>query len=61
MKRTNMDKFLSWFSYYKSEITWFIVGFLVHAGFDEFSKENYVTGLIDFILAYINYKCYSKS
>ena len=55
-----MNNFVNWFNYYRGEITWFIIGFLVFAGLDEFSKENYISGLIDFALAYINYRCYSK-
>ena len=55
-----MDKLVSWVRYYSGEITWFIIGFLTFAGLDEVSQGNYVSAIINFGLAYINYKLYSR-
>ena len=55
-----MEKVVSWFNYYKDEITWFLIGFLTFAGLDELSEGKYMIGFIDLALAYLNYKCYSK-
>jgi hypothetical protein len=38
-----------------TEITWFLIGFLVMAGLQDLSTGNYIGALISFGLAYINY------
>ena len=50
-----MDKIVQWFRYYNQEITWFVIGFLVASGLYAMAHGNYITALIDFGLAYINY------
>jgi len=56
-----MDKFIEWCRYYNTEITWFIVGFLVYAGCDELSHGNTISALINFGLAFLNYSFYRKN
>jgi hypothetical protein len=56
-----MEKVVSWFRYYNGEITWFIIGFLVFAGLDDLAEGNDLFALFNFCLAFINYRCYSKT
>jgi uncharacterized protein (DUF486 family) len=56
-----MYKFFEWCRYYHTEITWFIVGFLVYAGLEELSHGNIVAALINFGLAFLNYSFYRKN
>lgn len=51
-----MNKFKQWYMYNATEITWFLIGFLVFAGLQDLSMGNYVGAAISFALAYINYK-----
>jgi hypothetical protein len=56
-----MEKIVSWFKYYNGEITWFIIGFLVFAGLDDFAHGNDLFAILNFGLAYLNYKFYSRN
>ena len=38
-----------------TEITWFLIGVLVLAGFQDLSAGNYLGAVISFGLAYVNY------
>ena len=50
-----MNSFRQWYLKNHTEITWFIIGFLVFAGFQDLSLGNYIGAVISFGLAYINY------
>jgi hypothetical protein len=50
-----MNKFRQWYMCNATEITWFLVGFLVFAGLQDLSVGNYIGALLSFGLAYINY------
>ena len=50
-----MDNIINWYHRNYTEITWFIIGFLVMAGFNDLGNDNYTGALISFALAYINY------
>ena len=51
-----MNSFRQWYLNNQKEITWFLIGFLVMAGFQDLSIGNYVGASVSFILAFINYK-----
>jgi hypothetical protein len=51
-----MNKFKVWFYTYRVEITWFMIGWLTLAGFHEIQRGDLIGALIDFGLAYLNYK-----
>ena len=51
-----MNSFRQWYLRNHTEITWFLIGFLTLAGFHDLSVGDYTGALIDFALAYINYK-----
>ena len=53
--------FANWFSTYRTEATWFIIGWLCMAGLDQIGDEHYVMALIDFGLAYFNYKMWKEN
>jgi hypothetical protein len=59
--RNEMEKLVNWFRYYNGEITWFIIGFLVFAGLDDLAHGNDLFAILNFGLAYINYKFYSRN
>lgn len=50
-----MNKFRQWYLDNATEITWFLIGWLVLAGFEAIGRENYVAAAVDFGLAYVNY------
>lgn len=50
-----MENFRMWYIRNQDAISWFLVGFLTMGGLTELGKENYLTALIDFGLAYTNY------
>jgi hypothetical protein len=56
-----MEKIVNWFRYYTGEITWFIIGFLVFAGLDDFAHGNDLFACLNFGLAYLNFKFYSRN
>lgn len=49
------NKIRNWFYRYNTEITWFIIGAFVAWGIDELLHGNFVSALIDFGVAYLNY------
>jgi hypothetical protein len=51
-----MNSIRQWYLKNHTEITWFLIGFLVMAGLQDLSVGNYLGALISFGLAYINYK-----
>jgi hypothetical protein len=51
-----MNKIRIWFATYRTEITWFLIGWLVLAGLHEIQRGDLIGALIDFALAYLNYK-----
>lgn len=55
-----MNKFLTWYNRYYTEITWFLMGWLLMAGLVQLQRNDYIGALIDFALAYFNYLLYSR-
>ena len=51
-----MNKFKLWYLRNQTEITWFLMGWLVLSGIQDLSQANYIGATISFGLAYINYK-----
>ena len=51
-----MNNFKLWYLKNQTEITWFLMGWLVLSGIQDLGNENYFGALILFGLAYINYK-----
>lgn len=51
-----MNKIKLWYHKNQTEITWFLMGWLVLAGLQDLGQANYVGATISFVLAYINYK-----
>ena len=56
-----MDSIVNWYRRYNLEITWFIIGWLAMAGLDQLAREHYIMSLIDFGLAYFNYRMWRKN
>lgn len=56
-----MSKLANWFNNNNTEITWFIIGWLVFAGLDQIAREHYIMALIDFVLVYFNYKMWKQN
>lgn len=50
-----LENFRQWYLRNYTEITWFIIGFLVMAGLIDIGKGNYVGAVISFGIAWINY------
>lgn len=50
-----LENFRSWYLRNYTEITWFLIGFLIMAGLQDLGQGNYVGATISFALAYINY------
>ena len=50
-----MNNFRRWYLTNQTEITWFLIGFLVLAGFQDLNAGNYIGAVLSFGLAYINY------
>jgi hypothetical protein len=50
-----MNSFKQWYLTNQTEITWFLIGFLVLAGLQDLSIGNYIGAALSFGLAYINY------
>ena len=48
-------KFINWYITYQVEITWFIIGLCTFTGIDALARENYLSAVINFGLAYLNY------
>lgn len=51
-----MNNFKLWYLKNQTEITWFLMGWLVLSGIQDLGNENYFGALISFGLAYLNYK-----
>ena len=51
-----LDKFRRWYNRYYVEITWFLIGWLTLAGIHEIQRGDGIGALIDFALAYLNYR-----
>jgi predicted negative regulator of RcsB-dependent stress response len=51
-----MNSIKQWYMKNHTEITWFLIGVLVLAGFQDLGVGNYIGALVSFGLAYINYK-----
>lgn len=56
-----MDKLLSWFREYNSEITWWLIGFLTWAVIDSIVRESYIIAAINAALIYVNYRLWKSS
>jgi hypothetical protein len=50
-----MNKIVEWYHNNYNEITWFLIGFLVMAGFNELSRHDYTSAIVSFGLAGLNY------
>lgn len=50
-----LDNFRMWYLRNYTEITWFIIGFLVMSGIVDLGDSNYTSAVISFGIAYINY------
>ena len=50
-----MNSFRQWYLKNHTQITWFLIGFLVFAGLQDLRVGDYVGAVISFGLAYINY------
>jgi hypothetical protein len=50
-----LDNFRRWYLLNHTEITWFLIGFLVMAGLIDLGEGNYTGAVISFGIAYINY------
>ena len=50
-----MNRIKQFFYQYQTEITWFLMGWLVLSGFNDLGAGNYIGALVSFGLAYINY------
>jgi hypothetical protein len=55
-----MDKFIYWFNRNYTQITWFLIGWLVQAAMIQFSRGDYIGALFDLGLAYFNYALYTR-
>lgn len=55
------DKFRYWYTDNYSEITWFIIGFLISAGLFDLSRGDYTGAILDFGIAFMNYLFVKKS
>ena len=47
---------MDWIRDHHNEITWFVIGWLCYAGLDALARGDYVWALVDFGLAYGNYR-----
>jgi hypothetical protein len=50
-----MNAFRNWYLQNYTQITWFLIGFLVMAGLIDLVQGDYVGSAISFGLAYVNY------
>jgi hypothetical protein len=51
-----MNSIKTFFLKNQIEITWFLIGVLTLSGLQDLGSGNYISALISFGLAYINYK-----
>lgn len=50
-----LENFRRWYIRNYTEITWFIIGFLIMAGLTDLSTGDYPGALLSFGLAWLNY------
>jgi hypothetical protein len=50
-----MNRFEQWYTTNSTEITWFVIGMLVGTGIIALAIGNYVSGILNLGIAYINY------
>ena len=50
-----LENFKRWYLRNYTEITWFLIGFLVMGGIVDLNEGNYTGSIISFGIAYINY------
>lgn len=55
-----MNTFIRWFNQNYTQITWFLIGWLVQAAMISIHRGDYVGALFDLALAYFNYALYSR-
>jgi len=51
-----MNSIRQWYLNNAKEITWFLIGVLTLSGLQDLGNGNYLSALVSFVLAYINYK-----
>ena len=50
-----LDRFRLWYFKNQNEITWFLIGFLIAAALNSFSKGEYTDMTFSLVLAWANY------
>jgi hypothetical protein len=50
-----LEQFRLWYLRNYTEITWFLIGFLVMTGFTQIGREDYLNALISWGIAAVNY------
>jgi hypothetical protein len=50
-----LDNFRNWYIRNYTEITWFLIGFLVMAGLTDLATGDYLGAVLSFGIAYVNY------
>lgn len=50
-----MDKLVQWYTNNSNEITWFVIGVCMTGGINLLALGNYVSAIVSFALAYLNY------
>jgi hypothetical protein len=56
-----LQQFRQWYLRNQTEITWFLIGWLALGGLYDFGREEYVSAIILWALAVINYVFVRKS
>jgi hypothetical protein len=56
-----MNKFKAWYLHNQTEITWFLIGWLVLAGIYDFGRGEYVGALVLWAIALVNYIFVNKN
>jgi len=51
---------LNWYSKYRTEISWWVIGWLTFAAIDCLLKTDYVLALVNTVLIVINYKLWKN-
>jgi hypothetical protein len=51
-----MNQFQQWYLKNQTQITWFLMGFLVYAGLQDLSTGDYFGAAISFGLVWLNYR-----
>ena len=51
----NMNSIKQWYLRNYTEITWFMIGFLIATALDSFGKGNYADAVFSLVLAFANY------